>query len=210
MSFQSTGWGLSIFSCRRISSSFLNSWSWKNYTCSTKADVLSNNVINESDFSWYKKFNKLLYKKTEISNEQLTKVWLWVANLSKKIQTFITLSHLEWLVCNYLKNQFRKTMNQFLSTISSVEIKQEIFNATCITLGRTKPQDHILTCKQNQRQSCKVSHLNKMGNSCWRLKDNPFIYSNSLLIIILLNGNITSKEQETVWRNFCAVIQVYL
>ena len=63
---------------------------------------------------------------------------------------------------------------------------------------------------QNQRQSCKVSHLNKMGNSCWRLKDYPLIYSNSFLIIIFLDGYITSKEQETVWGNFCAVIQVYL
>lgn len=68
----------------------------------------------------------------------------------------------------------------------------------------------MLNCRQIQRQSRKDSHLNKMGNSCWRLKDNPFIYSNSFLIIILLDGNVTAKEQETVWGNFCAVIQVYL
>ena len=100
-------------------------------------------------------------------------------------------------------------MHQLLNTICSVQIEQEMSNATYITLG-TKLQDHMLTCLQIQRQSCKVSHLNKMGNSCWRLKDNPFIYGNSFLIIILLDGNITSKEQETVWGNLCAVIQVYL
>lgn len=48
-----------------------------------------------------------------------------------------------------------------------------------------------------------------MGNSCWRLKYNPLIYSNSFLIVILLDGNITSKKQETVWGNLCAVIQIY-
>lgn len=49
-----------------------------------------------------------------------------------------------------------------------------------------------------------------MGDSCWGLKDDPLIDSNSFLVIILLDGNISSKEQETVWGDFCAVIQVYL
>lgn len=49
-----------------------------------------------------------------------------------------------------------------------------------------------------------------MGNSCWGLKDDPFIDSNRFLVIILLDGNISSEEQETVWGDFCAVVQVYL
>ena len=123
-----------------------------------------------------------------------------------KLQSHRTVQN-GWSI-NTSKNNSEK-LHQFLNTICSVQIEQEMLNATYITLG-TKPQDHMLTCLQIQRQSCKVSHLNKMGNSCWRLKDNPFIFGNSFLIIILLDGNITSKEQETVWGNLCAVIQVYL
>ena len=104
---------------------------------------------------------------------------------------------LQWLVCNYLKEQFGKTMKKFLNTICSAEKYQATSTKHAIPV-------------QNHRQSLQFSHLNEMGDSCWGLKDDPLIDSNSFLVIILLDGNISSKEQETVWGDFCAVIQVYL
>lgn len=49
-----------------------------------------------------------------------------------------------------------------------------------------------------------------MCDSCRRLENYPFIHGNGVLIFVLLNGYISSEEQQTVWRHFCTIIQVYL
>lgn len=56
----------------------------------------------------------------------------------------------------------------------------------------------------------KHSHLDQVCYSCWRLENNPLIHSDGVLLLILLNGNIPSKEQEAVWRHLCTIIQVNL
>lgn len=48
-----------------------------------------------------------------------------------------------------------------------------------------------------------------MGDPCWRLEDNPLVHSDSLLITILLDGDVASEEQQAVRGDFRAVIQVY-
>lgn len=54
------------------------------------------------------------------------------------------------------------------------------------------------------------SHLDQVCYFFWRLENNPLIHSNGVLVLVLLNGYIPSKEQQAVRRHLCTVIQVNL
>lgn len=66
-------------------------------------------------------------------------------------------------------------------------------------LSTWQPSRPYIHLHENLQTTINISHLNKMGNSFWRLKHNPLIYSNHFLTIIFLDGNISPKKQQAVW-----------
>lgn len=51
------------------------------------------------------------------------------------------------------------------------------------------------------------AYLNKVSDACWGSEDDPLVDCNRLLVLVFLDGDVPSEEQQRERRHLCAVVQ---
>lgn len=68
-------------------------------------------------------------------------------------------------------------------------------------LCRTDRKERLIQ-KKFQKDRCVVDvhvcvvYLNKVSNACRGSKDNPLVHCDGFLVLVFLDGNVSSKEQQ--------------
>lgn len=59
-----------------------------------------------------------------------------------------------------------------------------------------------------ETKTCKIiAHFDKVSSARRGLKYNPLIHSDGLLVLVPLDGNVPSEEQQWKWRHLGTVVE---